>query len=100
MKYLDYENCLFEECIETAEEVKLAKITCKNENKHKCISCTLCIVLFSILFTSNVGIATYFVYFYWYLKKMSHVLSLVLVLKQQFIKFSFIELINGRTQTN
>ena len=28
------------------------------------------------------------------------VLSLVLALKQQFIKFSFIELINGRSQTN
>ena len=27
-------------------------------------------------------------------------LSLVLALKQQFIKFSFIELINGRSQTN
>ena len=34
------------------------------------------------------------------LKKMLLVLSLVLVLKQQFIKFSFIKLINGRSQTN
>ena len=29
---------------------------------------------------------------------MFHVLSLVLVLKQQFIKFSFIELVNGKSQ--
>ena len=29
-------------------------------------------------------------------KKMFHVLSLILVLKQQFIKFSSIKLINGR----
>ena len=88
-EYLDYENCkckkkladkLVEKCTETVEEVKLAKITsmelhstglhsAKNENKNKYSSCMLCIVLFSILFTINVGIGTYFVYFHWYLKK-------------------------------
>ena len=78
-EYFDYENCkcrkrivnkLIEECTETVEEVKIAKITLsKDENKHKCSSCTLCVVLFSILFTINVGIGTYFVYFHWYLKK-------------------------------
>ena len=31
---------------------------------------------------------------------MFRMLSLILVLKQQFIKFSFIELINGKSQTN
>ena len=73
--YLDYENCkyrkkLVDECTENVEEVKLVKITSiENENKHKCSSCTLYIVLFSILFTINVGIGTYFVYFHWYLKK-------------------------------
>ena len=55
---------------ETIEEVKLAKITlAKNENKYKCNSCTLYIVLFLILFTINVDIGAYFVYFHWYLKK-------------------------------
>ena len=78
-EYLDYENCkcrkklvdkLVDECAETVEEVKLAKITlAKNENKYKCNSCTLYIVLFSILFTINIGIGAYFVYFHWYLKK-------------------------------
>ena len=44
-EYLDYKNCicrkklvdkLVEECTETVEEVKLAKITLtENENKHK-----------------------------------------------------------------
>ena len=88
-EYLNYENCnckkslvdkLVEECTETVEKMKLAKITwtelhstelhsVKNKNKHKCSSCTLCIVLFSILFTVNVGIGTYFAYFHWYLKK-------------------------------
>ena len=76
-EYLDYENCkcserlvdkLLEQCTKTVEEVKITET--KNENTHKCNSCTLCIVLFSILFTINVGIGTYFVYFHWYLKKM------------------------------
>ena len=73
-EYLDYQNCkcrkklvdiLVEEC--TDEEAKIAEN--ENENTHKCNSCTLYIVLFSILFTINVGIGTYFVYFHWYLKK-------------------------------
>ena len=67
----------------------------KNENKNKYSSCMLCIVLFSILFTINVGIGTYFVYFNWYLKKMLFVLSLVPVLKQQFN-----EPINRKSQAN
>ena len=77
-EYLHYENCkckkklvdrLVEECTETNNEVKLTKITpAENENKHKCSSCTLYIVLFSIIFTINVGIGIYFVYSRWYLK--------------------------------
>ena len=56
---------LAEECTETVEEVKIAKITlAENENTHKCSSCTLYIVLFSILFTITFGIGTYFVYFH------------------------------------
>ena len=48
---------------------KLTEITlCENENKQKCSSCTLCIVLFSIIFTINTGIGIYFVYSHWYLK--------------------------------
>ena len=57
-----------EECTENVEEVKLAKITLtENEDKHKCSSCTLYIVLFLIIF--NVRIGTYFVYY----KCMNHV---------------------------
>ena len=59
-------NKLFEECTETAKEVIIVS---KNEHKSKCSSCTLYIVLFSILFPVNVGIGTYFAYFQWYLKK-------------------------------
>ena len=80
-EYLDYENCksrkklvdkLVDECTETAEEVKLAKITlAENENSYKCSSCTVYTVLFWIFFTINVGgIGAYFVYFHGYLKKM------------------------------
>ena len=75
--YLDYENCkcrkkmvdkLVEECTDTFEEVKLPRIT-EDKNKHKCSSCTLCIVFFSIIFTINVRIGTYFPYFHGVLKK-------------------------------
>ena len=69
---LGYENCkcrkklvdnLVEECTDNVQEVKLAKITlAAHENKHKCSSSTLYIVLFSIVFTINVGIGRYFVY--------------------------------------
>ena len=79
-EYLDYEHCkcrkklidkLVDECTETVEEVKLAKITLtENENSYKCSSCTVYIVLFWIFFTINVGgIDAYFIYFHCYLKK-------------------------------
>ena len=78
-EYLDYKNCkgkkrladkLAEECTENIEETRVGELTSdKNENKHKCSSCTLYIVLFSIFFTINVGIVIYFLCFYWYLKK-------------------------------
>ena len=79
-EYLDYENCkcreklvdkLVEECTENVEEVKLAKVTSaadENKHKNKCSSCTLYIVLFSIIFTTNIGTGTYFVYY----KYMNH----------------------------
>ena len=109
---LDYENCkcrkklvdkLTKECTENVEEVKLAKITsvelhsAKNKNKHKCNSCTLCIMLFSIIFAVNIGIGSYFLCFYWYLKKMLFALSLIL--KQQFNECNSIELIKNICQT-
>ena len=79
-EYLNYENCkcrkklvdkLVDECAETNEEVKLAKITLdKNENSYKCTSCTVYTVLFWILFATDVGgIGAYFTYFHGYLKK-------------------------------
>ena len=69
-EYLDYENCekcrkrlvdkLIEECNENIEETSLVKI---NSTRCKHNPCILYIVLFSIFFTINIGIATYFVYY-------------------------------------
>ena len=57
-------DSLVEECTETVEEAKPAKITlAEDKNKNKCSSCTLYIVLFSIIFTINIEIVTYFVYY-------------------------------------
>ena len=61
---------LVEECTESVEEVKPAEITlAEDKNKYKCSSCTLYIMLFSIIFTISVGIVSYFFYFHWYLTK-------------------------------
>ena len=74
-EYLDHSNCQFrkksfdklvEECTESIGEVEIAS---ENEHKNRCSSCTLYIVLFSIFFTITIGIAIYFTYLYWYLKK-------------------------------
>ena len=71
---LDYKNCkckkklvdkLIEECIKSNGEVEIAA---ENEHKNKCSSCTLYIVLFSIIFTISIGICIYFVCSHWYLK--------------------------------
>ena len=68
-EYLDYENfeCrkrlvdkMVEECNEIVEETSLVKL---NSTKCKHNSCILYIVLFSIFFTINIGIAYYFVYY-------------------------------------
>ena len=80
-EYLDYKKCkcknlvdkLVEECTENIEETRLVEITsAKNENKHKCSSWTLYIVLFSIFFTINVAVDSYFLCFHRYLKNRCH----------------------------
>ena len=54
-----------EECTEHSDKIEIAG---ENENKNESSSCALYIVLFSIVFTINVGIGTYFIYYHWYLK--------------------------------
>ena len=89
-EYLDYEHCkcrkklvdkLVDECTETVEEVKLAKITlAENKNGYKCSSCTVYTVLFWIFLTINVvGIGDYFIYSRYF--KMIHMLNLIQALK-------------------
>ena len=83
-EYLDYENCkcrkklvdkLIDECTETNEEVKLAKITsmelhsAENENENKYSSCKVYIVIIVVIFTIFTGISIYFVYYNWSLIK-------------------------------
>ena len=86
---------LIEECTEKVEEVKLAYIIfaeSENKNSYKCIPCIVYIVLLLIFFTINVsGIVNYYVYSHWYLKKMIHMLNLILTKKQRFTKH-----INGK----
>ena len=59
-----------DECTETIEEVKLAKITpmelhsAENENVNKCSSCKVYIVFIIMIFTIFTGII-YFIYCSW-----------------------------------
>ena len=72
-EYLDYENCkcreklvdqFVDECIETIEELKLAKTTlAENESENKYSSFTMYIVLMIAVFTIFTRITTYFVYY-------------------------------------
>ena len=66
-EYLDNENCkcrkrlvdkLIEECDENIKETSLINLT-----KCKSNSSILYVVLFSIFFTINIGVATYFIYY-------------------------------------
>ena len=78
-EYSDYENCkcrkklvdkLVDECTETVEEVKLAKITlAENECKNKYSSCTVYIVLMIVIFKIFTGILLFFIYYNWSLIK-------------------------------
>ena len=77
-EYLDYENCkwrkklvdkLVEEYNESIDETSLVEKTstewhsADNENKYKCSSCIVYIVLFSLSFAMNIGIGIFFVYY-------------------------------------
>ena len=47
-----------EECNKIVEEVKIV-----GKNEDRCSPCILYIVLFSVIFTINIGIGAYFVYY-------------------------------------
>ena len=54
---------LVEECAETVEEMKLAKITLAVYENIRKFSCIVNVVFLSIIFTINAGIGTYFIYY-------------------------------------
>ena len=61
---------LIDECTETIEEVKLAKITLtENENGNKYSSCKVYIVFMIVVFKIFTGITIHFVYYNWSLIK-------------------------------
>ena len=57
--------------------------------------CTLYIVLFSVFFTVNTGIDTFFAFFFIGTQKMKSLLVLIIALRQSFIKH-----INGKYYRN
>ena len=68
-EYLDYLSCkcrkrlvdkFVEGCIKSIDEEEITGIT-QGENKYS--SCIIYIILFSIIFTINIGIVTYFTYY-------------------------------------
>ena len=79
--------------------MKLAKITlAEHENKYEdeCkYSSTFYILLFSVIFTINIGLGTFFVYYKYMNHDKKQLLKKVLFFKQQFTKH-----INGKYQTN
>ena len=76
-EHLDYANCkcrkrlidkLVEECSEIIDKAKMAKITLAEDQKKCKSSCTIYVVLISIIFIILIGIGTYFIYY----KYMNH----------------------------
>ena len=70
-----YSNCncrkrlvdkLVEKCIKSIDKVEISQIILA---ENKCSSSILCIALFSLLFTINIVIVTYFLCSCWYLRK-------------------------------
>ena len=64
-EYLDYENCKFRKRL-VDKLVEIAGIILaddENKHKNKFSSCALYFVLFSIIFTINIGVGTYFIYY-------------------------------------
>ena len=104
-EYLDYKNCkcrnklvdkLVEECIENIDGNKMLynetlDVIPLNDYKKVCNSCTIYIVLFTVFFKTSICISSAFIYYHWCLNRIMFVLSLILVLKQQFLKCNFME---------
>ena len=109
-EYLDYKNCkcrnklvdeLVEKCSENIDGNEMLynetlDIISLNDHKKVRNSCTIYRVLVAVFFITGICISSVFIHFQWYLKKIMFVLSLILLLKQQFIECNSIEHINGK----
>ena len=58
---------MIQKCTENINETKPVE----NDHEKKYSSCTVYIVLFSVIFVIDIGIGIYFIYSRWYLKKYS-----------------------------
>ena len=88
-EYLDYEKCkcrkrlidkLIEECNENIEETSLIIL---NSAKCESNSCILYTVLFSVLFTINIGISTYFIYYKYINHNEKNFLNMIMFIKEK-----------------
>ena len=73
-------KCNVKECNENIEETSLI-----NSTKCKSNSCILYIVLFSIFFTINIGIATYFIYYKYINHNKKMFLNMIMFIKENII---------------
>ena len=83
-EYLDYKNCkcrnklidkLVEECSENIDGNEMIYNKTFNDYKNICNSCTIYILLFVIAFLIIISISSGFIYFHWYLKKDSTIIT-------------------------
>ena len=72
---------LIEECNENIEE----EIKILDKSEDKCSSCILYIVLFSIFFTINIGIVTYFIYYKYINLDKKMFVNMIMFIKEKII---------------
>ena len=59
---------LVEECTNVIDEDKIYNKTLNVTSSNDCASCTLYVVLFTVLLSTSIVISAVFVYFHWYKK--------------------------------
>ena len=72
---------LIEECNEDIDE----KVKILDKSEDKCCFCIVCIVLFWIFFTINIGIAIYFIYYKYINHNKKMFLYMIMFIKEKII---------------
>ena len=85
-----------DECDEIVEETSLVKA---NSAKCKHNSCILCIVLFSIFFTINIGITIYFIYYKYMNRNKENVSNVYYAKNYKSYKMGGVKQINIKNRT-